>query len=91
MSEVEIVAVYECYNLNLQKFENIIHTFFAEACLRLDIYGADNRRYNPREWFILPMEIIHNVIELIISGEIINYKYNHQNTSIQKFQDKLSN
>ena len=82
MSQVEIIAIYECYNLNLQKFENIIHKFFSDACLRLDVYGID-QRHNPREWFILPIEIIDNVIKLIISGEIIYYKYNHKKIAIE--------
>lgn len=86
MSGVEIVSVYECYNLNPQKFEHIMHTFFAEACLNLDVFGEDGNRYNPREWFILPLHIVEYSLELILSGEIINYKYDSINLEIKRNQ-----
>ena len=75
MAPVRIVSVYETYNMNTQKFEQLIHKFFGKVCLNLDIFGNDNKRYNPREWFIAPIEVIDNVIELIINGKIVNYRY----------------
>lgn len=84
MAPVEIVSVYECYNMNPQKFEHIMHVFFTEACLNLDVFGEDGKRYNPREWFILPLDIIEIAIGLVISGEITNYSFNKDFVEIQK-------
>lgn len=75
MAPVKIVSVYETYNMNTQKFEQLIHKFFGKVCLNVDIFGESGKRYTPREWFILPLEVIEQVIELIITGEIINYRY----------------
>ena len=75
MAPVKIIAVYRCFNLNTQKLEQLLHKFFGKSCLNIDIYGNDGRRYIPREWFIAPLEIIEKAIELMISGEIINYRY----------------
>lgn len=75
-SDVEIVATYRCYNINTQNFENLIHRFFAKCCLNIDVYDKIGTRYMPREWFIVPVNIIEEVVHLIISGEIIKYKYN---------------
>ncbi len=72
---VRIVSIYETYNMNTQKFEQIIHKFFGKVCLSIDVFGDDKKRYTPREWFVLPLEVIEQAIELIITGEIINYKY----------------
>jgi hypothetical protein len=83
MASVEIVSVYECYNLNPQKFEHIMHTFFAQACLNLDVFGEESKRYNPREWFILPLSVIEQAIDLIISGDILNYSFNSKLSLIQ--------
>ncbi len=83
MAPVEIVSIYECYNLNPQKFEHIMHTFFASACLNLDVFGEESKRYNPREWFILPLSVIEQAIGLIISGDIINYNFNSKLSLIQ--------
>ncbi|MBV5278009.1 MAG: GIY-YIG nuclease family protein [Campylobacteraceae bacterium] len=75
MAPVKILSVYETYNMNTQKFEQLIHKFFGKVCLNVDIFGESGKRYTPREWFILPLEVIEQVIELIITGEIINYRY----------------
>ncbi|MFH1118256.1 MAG: GIY-YIG nuclease family protein [Bacteroidota bacterium] len=79
MAEVRIVMTYKCYNMNPQKFEQLIHNFFGKSCLNLDIYDNVGNRHTPREWFIAPLEIIDQAIRLIISGEIIKYRYDSTN------------
>ena len=75
MSPVSIIAVYRCFNINPQKFEQLLHQFFGRACLNVDIYGNDKKRYTPREWFVAPLNIIEQAIHFVMSGEIIKYKY----------------
>lgn len=75
MAPVEVVAEYRCFNMNSQKLELLIHRFFAESCLNLDISSADGQRIEPREWFVVPLEIIDQAIAMLISGDIIHYKY----------------
>ena len=74
-AEVEEVASYQCYNLNTQNFESLIHRFFGKSCLNIDVFNDKNQRSNPREWFVVPLPIINEVIGLIISGGILNYRY----------------
>lgn len=75
MAPVKIVSAYEAYNMNTDKLELLLHKFFGRVCLNIDIFGKDGQRYTPREWFIVPLDIIEQVIELIIAGEIVNYRY----------------
>lgn len=82
MAPVRIVSVYETYNMNTQKFEQLIHRFFGKVCLNVDIFGDAGKRFIPREWFILPIEIIEQVIELIITDEIVNYRYDEKNEEL---------
>ncbi|MDQ1337368.1 MAG: hypothetical protein QG617_335, partial [Campylobacterota bacterium] len=79
---VRIVAVYETYNMNTQKFEQLVHRFFNKVCLNIDIFGGDGKRYTPREWFAVPLEIIEKTIELIVSGEIVNCRYDEKTERI---------
>lgn len=72
---VQIIAKYECYNLNPQKFEFLLHTFFSKVCLNLDVYNSNGRRYAPREWFTAPLEVIEQAISLLITKEIVNYQF----------------
>lgn len=75
MAPVTIVSVYKCYNMNPQKFEQLIHNFFGNSCLNIDVFDKNGFRHTPREWFIAPLPIIEQAIHFILNGEIINYKY----------------
>ncbi len=80
MAPVSIVSTFECYNFNPQKLEQLLHNFFGSACLNIDIFDAKQQRHSPREWFIAPFFVIEKAVELIISGGIVNYRYdvNHK-------------
>ena len=38
----------------------------------------------PQEWFIAPIDVIEQAIELIISGEVVNYSYDEVSCIISK-------
>jgi len=78
MADVALVSSFKCYNLNPQKFENLLHRFFGKVCLNVDLYDSTGKRYTPREWFLAPLEIIERAIHLILSGDIVNYEYDEQ-------------
>lgn len=82
MADVEYVAGWKCYNMNTQKFEQLIHNFFGSSCLNVDIFDEKGKRYTPREWFIAPYEVIEQVIGLIICGEVVKYRYDPEEERI---------
>ena len=49
MADVDVVSEYQTYNLNPQKLELLLHIFFAEACLNIDIFDGQGKWYTPRE------------------------------------------
>lgn len=75
MGDVEIVADYQCYNMNTKKFEEIVHKFFHEVCLDAEIIDSVGALFKPKEWFIVPFDIIEQAIHYIINGKIVNLKY----------------
>lgn len=74
-AEVETIATYKCYNINIQNFESLLHRFFAATCLNIDIYDGEQKRMTPREWFVAPLAVINEAIPMFISGAIVNYRY----------------
>jgi hypothetical protein len=84
MADVRIVMAYKCYNMNPQKLEQLLHNFFGNSCLNIDIFDKKGNRHTPREWFIVPLDIIEQVIRFIISGEIVKYKYDSLNEEIME-------
>lgn len=86
MAPVSVVATYRCFNMNPQRFERLIHRFFSDSCLDIEITDNNGKNYTPKEWFIAPIMVIGNVIELIIKGEIVNYSYDKMTESITKIK-----
>ena len=87
MAEVKTMATYEVYNVNPHKLEQLIHKFFGNSCLDIDIIDEKGNLYRPREWFIAPLEIIEEAINLIVSGKIVDYRYDINNEIIQLKQE----
>ena len=78
-ADVHLLAKYACYNMDAQKFEHLIHRFFADVCLNVDVFDSIGKRITPREWFVAPRPIIDKVVTLILSGEITKFKYDSAN------------
>jgi hypothetical protein len=83
MAPVKIVTSFECYNLNPQKLELILHKFFGQVCLEVDVFDQNGKRYTPREWFIAPITVIEEAIRLVITGEIVGFKYDKEERLIR--------
>lgn len=84
MAPVKVISVFECYNLNPQKFELLLHTFFGKACLNVDVFDKAGKRFSPREWFIAPLHIIEAAANMLINGDIVNYRYDPEAQSIEE-------
>ena len=82
-AEVQKVATYKVYNRNADKLESLLHRFFANACLDIDLFNEKGQRLNPREWFVVPFEVIEETIQLILNENIVNYQYDPLTTKIK--------
>jgi hypothetical protein len=82
MAEVRIVMTYQCYNMNPQQLELLLHNFFGGSCLNMDVFDNIGNRHTPREWFIAPLSVIEEAVKLIISGDIVKYRYDSMKEEI---------
>ncbi|MCB2181310.1 MAG: GIY-YIG nuclease family protein [Desulfobulbaceae bacterium] len=82
MANVKLVTEYQTFNLNPHKMELLLHTFLAKSCLNIDVYDDAGKRYTPREWFIVPLRVIETAVQLLTSGEILYYRYDHERQEI---------
>ncbi len=87
LADAAPVTHFETFNLNPQKLEKLIHRFFAEACLNLDVIDEKGKRFSPREWFVVPLEVIEHAIRLLLSGDIVNYTYDIKKQAIVSRRD----
>lgn len=75
LADVEIVATYELYNVNRNKLEKLIHKIFAPAQLEIELKDRFGNPVNPREWFLVPMQVIDEAVGKILDGTIANHVY----------------
>lgn len=75
MAPVQIIETYRTYNLKTSALEYLLHRVFADVRLKINQVGADGRSYNVTEWFDVPLSVISEAVELIVSGDIVNYAY----------------
>ncbi|MDL2316021.1 GIY-YIG nuclease family protein [Desulfovibrio sp. OttesenSCG-928-A18] len=71
---VRLLAQIECFNLNPQKFENLIHAFLYQQRLNMTLTSASGKPYHPEEWFAVSVETAVEVCNRIIDGTITKYR-----------------
>lgn len=81
---VEVVATYKLFNINRSKLENVLHRFFAPARLDLQMDDRFGRPVKPREWFLVPLAAIDQVVEKIRDQTITQYVYDAKAASLKK-------
>ena len=76
MAPVELVDDYRLTGLyNIHKVETLIHHFFADAKVDIEVTDANGRKCVPGEWYSVPLGVIREAIDMIDSGEIVEYMY----------------
>lgn len=75
LSDVEVVATYELFNINRTKLENLIHRIFDTARLDVEIKDRFGNPVVPREWFLVPFSAVDEAVEKIKDGTIKDYVY----------------
>ncbi|MEW1938710.1 GIY-YIG nuclease family protein [Dietzia maris] len=91
MAPVEVVATYRVYNTRASALESLLHRVFAKVRLNLTQVDKMGRDYDPSEWFVVPHNVIDQAIELIISGEIVHYRYDTESRRLVERQDRQDN
>jgi hypothetical protein len=84
LADVEVVATYVLYNVNRVKLENIIHRVFDPAQLDIEIKDRFGNPVKPREWFLVPLFIVNEVVERIKDGRITEYVYDPMTARLVK-------
>ena len=72
---VEVVAVYKLHNLNRTRMVNIFHRLFGAAQLDFTIEDRFGNPVKPREWFLVPLQVIDEAVQRIRDGSITDVVY----------------
>lgn len=92
MAPVEIVETYKVTgDYNTQKIEALIHRFFADAKVILTITDKDGKEYTPDEWYSVPIGVIREAIDLLNTGDIINFVFDGDKQKIVELNNQGDN
>lgn len=75
LADVEIVATFKLANINRKKLEALLHKVFDNTRLELELKDRFGTPVQPREWFLVPLEVIEVVIEKIKEGTVDQFRY----------------
>ena len=75
LAEVKVVATIKLAGINRVKLENLFHRIFGPAQLDIVINDRFGRPVKPKEWFVVPLNIIEEVVDRIRDGSITSYVY----------------
>ncbi|MEH0146677.1 GIY-YIG nuclease family protein [Corynebacterium sp. Q4381] len=84
MAPVEKVAIYRVYSLRPSALEHLLHRLFAAVRLDAAIVDEAGGSVAANEWFLVPLDVINRAIELIMSGEIVDYTYDPSRQQLVK-------
>ena len=75
LADVEVVATYKLHNVNRIRLENLFHRLFGTAQLDLTIEDRFGHSVKPREWFLVPLQVIDEAVRCIRDGSITALVY----------------
>jgi hypothetical protein len=89
LADVEVVAEFTLYNMNLQATEKLLHGFFREAQADIQIPDRFGNMVRPKEWFFLPLSVIKEVVNILQNDDIRKFEYNPNDISIARVEESF--
>jgi hypothetical protein len=75
LADVQVIATYKLANINRFKLEKVIHKFLEPAKLEIEIKDRFGHPVKVREWFLVPLSAIDEMVDRIMDGTIGGYYY----------------
>lgn len=75
LAGVEPVAEYKVFGVRCRQLEALLHKVFSPALLDLTIQDRFGNPVRPREWFLVPLNVIDEAVQRVRDGTIVDYRY----------------
>jgi hypothetical protein len=85
MADVEIIASFKLANINRVKLEKVIHMFFNNSKLEVEINDRFGKPVQAHEWFMMPLFIIDQMVETIKNGKVNNFYYDPASATLKRY------
>jgi hypothetical protein len=84
LADVEVIATYKLAAINRVKLEALFHRIFAPAQIDLTINDRFGHPVRPREWFLVPLNVIDEAVQRIRDGTITEVIYDVNRAALVK-------
>lgn len=78
LAGVDVIATYRLYDVNRPKLEALIHRVLDPVRFDAAIPDRFGKPVRPREWFMVPLPIIDEIVARINDGTLIGMTYNRE-------------
>ncbi|OAH43793.1 hypothetical protein AX777_18425 [Sphingobium yanoikuyae] len=75
LADVDVVAIYKLFDINRPRLEALIHRVLDSVRFDAEIPDRFGKPVRPREWFLVPLHIIDEIVERIGNGSLAGLTY----------------
>lgn len=75
LADVDVVATYKLYDINRPRLETLIHRVLDSVRFDAEIPDRFGKPVRPREWFLVPLPVIDEIVQRIGDGTLVDYTY----------------
>lgn len=84
LADVEVMATVRLVTINRKKLETLLQNFFSGARLDLELQDRFGATVKPREWFLVPLDVIEEAIDKIKNGTINQFRYDLETAKLTR-------
>lgn len=78
LAGVEVAATYKLYEINRPRLEGLIHRVLDSVRFDAEIPDRFGKPVRPREWFLVPLSVIDEIVARIGDGTLVDYTYDRE-------------
>jgi hypothetical protein len=75
LADVDVVATYKLFDINRPRLEALIHRVLDSVRFDAEIPDRFGKPVRPREWFLVPLHIIDEIVDRIGDGSLAGMTY----------------
>lgn len=82
LADVDVVATYKLYEINRPRLEGLIHRVLDSVRFDAEIPDRFGKSVRPREWFLVPLPVIDEIVARIGDGTLVDYTYERERAAL---------
>ena len=82
LDDVDVVATYTLHDVQPRRLEGLIHRVLGDVRFDIEIADRFGKLVRPREWFLVPLSIIDELVQRITDGSIVGSSYDPARASL---------